>query len=392
MWRFRTEARDVGSLARAGYFDTPHGRVVTPLFMPVGTHATVKGLLPTELEAAGAQIVLANAYHLARQPGARVVAALGGLHALMGWRGPILTDSGGFQVFSLGRSPGRHASLVERVDEEGVRLRVPGAGLLRMTPETSMEEQRLLGADVVMAFDECLPDDVDERRARESMERTHRWLVRCRESWSRDARSSQGAPQALFGIAQGGVYPALRRESAAFVASLDLPGFAVGGESIGFSKATTGAVLDWIADLVPHDRPRYAMGVGEPDDFFDVVSRGIDMFDCVLPTRMARNGTVFTRHGRLRLLAREAADDGRPIDDECGCATCRVFSRAYLRHLFKAREPLGPQLASVHNADFCCKLVLRIRESILRGTFQELRRGFLGTYRAGAGEPDTRGA
>ncbi len=389
MHRWTFLARQGGSLARAGWFDTQHGRVETPLFMPVGTQATVKSLLPTELKSAGAQMVLANAYHLPRQPGAELIATMGGLHRFMHWDRPLLTDSGGFQVFSLGHGPGGRARsrdrdgapLLECIDENGVTIRSHLDGSSRLlTPESSMEAQRLLGADVIMAFDECLPDSASWEESRQAMERTHRWLARCRAAWHARPTSANGAPQGLFGIVQGGRHAALRRESAAFVAGLDLAGFAVGGESIGYVKATTASVLDWIAELLPEDRPRYAMGVGAPDDFFTVVARGIDMFDSVLPTRLARNGTVFTHRGRLRLLDAAYAADVRPIDDHCACSTCRTYSRAYLRHLFKAGEALGPRLASLHNVAYCCSLVRAMRDAIITGTFADLQTRYLAGY------------
>ncbi len=359
--------------------------------MPVGTQATVKSLLPHELSRAGAQIVLSNAYHLLRQPGPALVAAHGGLHGFMNWKGPILTDSGGFQVFSLGgrastgTAPNSRtvSPLLERVDEEGVTLKshVDSTRYL-VSPESSIDLQRQLGADIVMAFDECLPDSVDMATARGGMERTHRWLARCQDRFAEQETAARGRVQGLFGIVHGGIYRTLRRESAEFVASQQLAGFAVGGESIGFHKQTTREVLEWIIDFLPSLRPRYAMGVGEPDDFADVIGRGMDMFDCVLPTRLARNGTVFTADGRLRLVSSSHAMDGRPIDEACGCSTCQRYSRGYLRHLFKAGEPLGPRLASVHNTTYCCHIVNSMRRAILDGTFHGFQADYIQRYRS----------
>ncbi len=380
---FQVLARDAGSKARTGVLSTPHGEVLTPLFMPVGTQATVKGIDTRTLSALGAQIVLANAYHLSLRPGAEELAAMGGLHRFMGWSGPLLTDSGGFQVFSLAapaRRDGQHGSLV-KVTDDGVWFTSPIDGSRQyISPERSVDQQTAIGADIIMAFDECSRNDGDDEAARISMDRTHRWLERCLERWQELERAKHGqAPQALFGIIQGGNSRELRRQSAAFVAALPLPGVAIGGESIGYSKEMTATILDWIGDLLPDNRPRYAMGVGDPVDFFTVVRRGVDMFDSVLPTRMARNGTVFTAAGRLRLLKHELERDMGPIEPSCTCPTCRTYTRAYLRHLFKAEEMLGPVLASVHNLAFCLDLMARARTAITLGTFDALER----TFRAG---------
>jgi queuine tRNA-ribosyltransferase len=344
--------------------------------MPVGTQATVKAICPEELRRAGAQIVLANTYHLYLRPGHATVAGLGGLHPFMGWDRPILTDSGGFQVFSLARatrSPDG-TGLVE-VDEEGVTFCSHLDGTLhRFTPELAVDVQEHLGADVIMAFDECSPTAGGYVETLRGMERTHRWAERCRRSWRElEAGKLDRPPQALFGIAQGGAYRDLRRASAEFAAGLDLPGIAIGGESIGYSKPLTRDILDWVSDLLPEGRPRYAMGVGEPDDFFAVVERGIDMFDSVLPTRMARNGTLLTARGRLRVVNAEHRADPRPPEPGCDCYTCQRFSRAYLRHLFKAEALLAYRLATLHNLRFCLRLVGQIREAILTGAFAELR-------------------
>ena len=391
--RFDLVGRDRATGARAGVFRTPHGDVPTPIFMPVGTQATVKALDVDELRAAGARIVLANTYHLYLRPGHEVVGSLGGLHAFMGWDRPILTDSGGFQVFSLARSAqGRDrrgdAGLVT-IDESGVAFESHLDGRTHLfTPESAIEVQTALGADVIMAFDECSRTNDDYATTLRGMERTHRWAERCRTRWreleAEKTATGRRPPQALFPIVQGGTFRDLRRASAEFIAGLQLPGVAIGGESIGYSKPLTRAILEWIADLLPEDRPRYAMGVGDPDDFFAIVERGVDMFDCVLPTRMARNGTLLTRDGRLRVLNAEFASDARPIELACDCYTCRGYSRGYLRHLFKAESLLAYRLATLHNVRFCLRLVEEIRSAILGGQFVELRDEFIARWSRGS--------
>jgi queuine tRNA-ribosyltransferase len=382
---FRVTARDGATRARAGVLQTPHGPVQTPLFMPVGTRGTVKGLAPRDLNEAGAQIVLANAYHLSLRPGAEQLAAFGGLHQFMGWSGPLLTDSGGFQLFSLAtpdRRNGSQGSLV-KVTDDGAWFTSPIDGSRQhIGPERSMEIQQAIGADIIMAFDECSRNDDDEAVAARSMERTHAWLLRCRDRWREQEAAKRGvAPQALFGIVQGGNSRALRERSAAFVAALGLPGVAIGGESIGYSRPMTASILDWVAPLLPDDRPHYAMGIGEPEDFFAVVRRGVDMFDSVLPTRMARNGTLLTSQGRLRLPSSRYADDQTAPDPHCRCYTCRTASRAYLRYLFKAEELLAPYLATLHNVSFCLDLMRQMRQAISDGRFPSFEQSFLARYR-----------
>jgi queuine tRNA-ribosyltransferase len=382
---FRIAARDAGTRARAGVLQTPHGLVETPLFMPVGTRGTVKGLAPRDLSEAGAQIILANAYHLSLRPGAEQLAAFGGLHRFMGWSGPLLTDSGGFQLFSLATPDRRHGSQgsLVKVTDDGAWFTSPLDGSRQyISPERSMEIQQAIGADIIMAFDECSRNDDDVAVAALSMQRTHVWLVRCRQRWQEQEAGKRNAPpQALFGIVQGGNSQALREQSAAFVASLDLPGIALGGESIGYSRPMTAAILDWVAPHLPDDRPHYAMGIGEPEDFFAVVRRGIDMFDSVLPTRMARNGTLLTAQGRLRLLSSRYAEDQTAPDPRCHCYTCRTHSRAYLRYLFKTKELLAPYLATLHNVTFCLTLVRQMRQAIIEGRFGTFERAFLAGYR-----------
>ncbi len=371
MFEFEIIARDPGTRARAGRLFTPHGVVETPAFMPVGTQGTVKGLDPSELSTAGAQMILANTYHLAQRPGAAVIERFGGLHGFMRWDGPILTDSGGFQVWSLAlRAPERQ---LVRIDDDGVTFASHVDGRRwRFTPESATDLQIQLGADVIMALDQCTSAEVDEQYARRAAERTHHWARRCRDRWlERQAQGSRS--QALFGIIQGGHYRDLRRWSAETIVALDLPGIAIGGESIGYSKVDTASILDWIGDLLPENRPRYAMGVGDPDGFLVAIERGIDLFDSVLPTRLARHGALLHREGRLRILAAEFQTDERPIDPECRCLACRQFTRAYLHHLFKCRELLGYRLATLHNLTFCLDRVSSIRTALLEGRFEEFR-------------------
>jgi queuine tRNA-ribosyltransferase len=385
---FRVTARDGATRARAGVLQTPHGPVQTPLFMPVGTRGTVKGLAPRDLNEAGAQIVLANAYHLSLRPGAEQLAAFGGLHQFMGWSGPILTDSGGFQLFSLAtpdRRNGSQGSLV-KVTDDGAWFTSPIDGSRQyISPERSMEIQQAIAADIIMAFDECSRNDADEAVAARSMERTHAWLLRCRDRWREQEAAKRGvAPQALFGIVQGGNSRALREQSAAFAAALELPGIAIGGESIGYSRPMTASILDWVAGYLPEEVPHYAMGIGEPEDFFAVVRRGIDMFDSVLPSRMARNGTLLTSQGRLRLLSSRYADDQTAPDPHCRCYTCRTASRAYLRYLFKTEELLAPYLATLHNVSFCLDLMRQMRQAISEDRFLTFEQTFLAQYRGTA--------
>ena len=343
--------------ARAGILTTDHGDVPTPAFMPVGTQATVKGLTPAELAGLGAGIVLANAYHLHLRPGSEVVRRLGGLHAFMGWEGPILTDSGGFQVFSLAK--------LAAIDEDGVTFRSHLDGSThRFTPELVMEIEAALGADIVMAFDDCAPYPCDEPSARAAMERTARWAharIQAERPWPWRQR--------LSGIVLGSVYPALRRESARRLAELDLPGYAIGGLSVGEEKALMLDMLEVTVPEMPADRPRYLMGVGFPEDVVAAIARGIDMFDCVAPTRQGRTGAAFTRDGRVNVENARFAEDGQPLDPECECMVCATWSRAYLRHLFKSGEMLGPRLLSHHNVAFLVDLTAEARAAIAAGEF-----------------------
>ena len=340
--------------ARAAVFSTPHGEVLTPVFAPVGTQAAVKTLTPSQVQDVGATLVLANTYHLYLRPGDLVVRDLGGLHSFMSWPRPMLTDSGGFQVFSLAKT--------RQIDDEGVTFRSHIDGSThRLTPEDSIRIQENLGADIIMAFDEC-SDPNDRTYSAVAMERTHRWA-------ERSLRVKSRSDQALFGIVQGGVDPALRMESAEFIASLDTPGIAIGGLSVGETKAEMHAILDVLGSVLPADRPRYLMGVGTPEDLIEGIARGVDIFDCVLPTRLARHHAAFSSQGRLNLMNAGFARDDRPIDASCDCYTCRTFSRAYLRHLISATESLAGTLLSIHNLHALISLVADIRASIVDGTF-----------------------
>ena len=356
---FKLHATDNG--ARAGVFNTPHGPIETPVFAPVGTQATVKAVAPRDLHDLGASLILANTYHLMLRPGDELIARMGGLHAFMGWSGPILTDSGGFQVFSLGE--------LRRVDDDGVTFRSHLDGSKhRLTPERAVAIQENLGADVIMALDECA-DPTDAAYIVAALERTHRWAERCLAAQTRP-------DQALFGIVQGGVDPALRRQSCEFLAGLDFPGYAIGGLSVGESKADMLSTLEVVDPLLPPDKPRYLMGVGTPKDLVEAVARGVDIFDCVLPTRVARHGAALTRQGQLNMRNAVHAEDTRPIEEGCGCYACAHFSRAYVRHLVKANEILAHQLLSVHNLHVLVCLAQDMRAAIVAGEFGEFRRAF----------------
>ena len=346
--------------ARLGIVHTPHGNFETPCFMPVGTQATVKGLSPEEVQSTGAGIMLSNTYHLWMRPGNRIVRDAGGLHRFMNWDRAILTDSGGFQVFSL--------SDLRHITEEGVGFKshIDGSRHL-LTPEKAMEVQNDLGSDIAMAFDECTPYPAEEEYARRSLERTTRWLERCIRSHQRPR------DQALFGIIQGGVYPKLRQQSAAEVTSFDLPGYAIGGLSVGEPAELMNDMLEVTTPLMPKDKPRYLMGVGSPDYLLEGSIRGIDMFDCVLPTRIGRNGTVMTSKGKVIVRDAVYAADYTPLDAECSCPVCRNYTRAYIRHLIKAGEMFGLRLASYHNVWYLMDHMARIREAIRNDRLRDFR-------------------
>ncbi|HEU5314986.1 MAG TPA: tRNA guanosine(34) transglycosylase Tgt [Chloroflexota bacterium] len=366
-FRYTLEATDPETGARAGRFSTPHGEILTPAFMPVGTQATVKSLSPRELVELGAQIVLANTYHLYLRPGTETIARLGGVHKFMRWERPILTDSGGFQVFSLAH--------LRTLDDDGVTFRshIDGSEQ-RLTPERAIAAQEQLGSDVMMCFDECVEYPTTHARARAAAQRTHRWAERSRRAQSR-------SDQALFGIVQGSTFEDLRTESARDITSLDFPGYAIGGVSVGESKEDCWRVTAAVTPLLPTHKPRYLMGVGSPEDLVEGVACGVDLFDCVLPTRIARNGTALTDTGRVTLTRSQLRTQEAPIDATCDCYTCRTFSAAYLHHLFKAEELLGYRLASIHNLRYMARLSARMREAILHGRYGAWRREFLATYR-----------
>ncbi len=355
--------------ARLGRLAFPRGTVETPAFMPVGTYGTVKAMTPEELRGVGAEMILGNTFHLMLRPGTDVIRAHGDLHDFMHWNGPILTDSGGFQVFSLAD--------LRSISEEGVRFQSPVNGdRVLMTPESSMQVQRDLGSDVVMIFDECTPYPATKAEATASMELSLRWAAR-----SRMAHGDN--PAALFGIVQGGMYPALRTRSAEGLMAIGFDGYAIGGLSVGEPEAERLATLDVTLPLLPAGRPRYLMGVGRPEDIVEAVRRGVDMFDCVMPTRNARNGFLYTRQGILRIRNARYRDDTGPVDPGCGCYTCRNYSRAYLKHLDKCGEILGPRLATIHNLHYYQDLMRDLRNGIARGNLE----GFVERFYAERGKP-----
>lgn len=352
--------------ARAGLFQTPHGDIPTPIFAPVGTQATVKALTPAQVSETGASLVLANTYHLYLRPGSGLVAELGGLHQFMNWPGPILTDSGGFQVFSL--------AAMRKIDDDGVTFKSHIDGSThRFTPEKAIEIEEQLGADIIMAFDECAPPN-DRDYNQRALQRTHNWAERCLRAKSRP-------DQALFGIVQGGIFPDLRAQSAEFIASLGFPGHAIGGLSVGETKQDMYAVLDIVDSVLPQNKPRYLMGVGTPEDLINGILRGIDIFDCVLPTRLARHQAAMTRYGRINLMNAANARDPRPIDESCSCYACRNFSRAYLRHLIVAKEILAATLISIHNITTLMNLVKEARQAIIDGSFEAYAAHFIETHK-----------
>ncbi|MEQ8766315.1 MAG: tRNA guanosine(34) transglycosylase Tgt [Planctomycetota bacterium] len=360
--RFELQANDPACAARAGRLNSPHGETLTPVFMPVGTHGALKALTPRQVEETGATIVLANTYHLAIRPGEGLVEKSGGLHGFMRWPKTILTDSGGFQVFSL---PGT------KIDDHGVQFRYEKDGEpVELTPERSMQIQMALGADIIMAFDECVPFPCDEPRAERAMYRTLDWVDRCQVAHDRK-------DQALFGIVQGSTYERLRKKCAQEMIRRDFPGYAVGGVSVGEGLDLLKKVVGWTAPFLPEDKPRYLMGVGLPEDILESIERGIDMFDCVIPTRYARSATLFTFRGRIRLTNRRYRRDLFPVEPNCECYTCREFTRAYLHHLFQSDEILGHILASIHNVAFYQMMMRQAREAILEGRYMEYKEAFL---------------
>jgi queuine tRNA-ribosyltransferase len=370
MKHFQVIRRDPGCAARRARLTTAHGAIETPCFMPVGTRATVKGLTPKQLvEEIGAQVVLANTYHLFLRPGHELIEKLGGVHRFMGWDGPVLTDSGGFQVFSL--------SSLRKISEEGVVFQSPIDGQRHhLTPELSITVQEALGADIIMAFDECTPYPATEREVRDSLELTARWAARSKAARKR-------SDNLLFGIVQGGVYPEMRRLSLEKTVALNFDGYALGGLSVGEGPAAMYEVVAEFAPRLPENRPRYLMGVGTPEDLLAAVTSGIDMFDCVMPTRNARNGMYFTSRGPLSIKQARFREDPEPVDAACGCYTCRNFSRAYLSHLFRSGEILSSVLATLHNLCFYHQLMAGMRQAIEAGRMTAFRNDFLRAYRSG---------
>lgn len=359
--------KDSRTKARRGRVNTPHGPIETPVFMPVGTAGTVKAMKPEEVRDMGAQIILGNTYHLYLRPGHEVVKAAGGLHKFMNWERAILTDSGGFQVFSLGA--------MRKISEEGVEFRSHIDGSKHMlSPEKSMEIQNALGSDIMMAFDECAPYPADRNYVKNSLERTTRWLKRCKEYHKNTEQ------QSLFGIMQGGMYKDLRKQSAEEIVELDLPGYAIGGLSVGEPMEIMYEVMDDCVDYLPADKPRYLMGVGSPDCLFEGVERGIDMFDCVLPTRIARHGMAMTSQGRVNIKNAKYERDFTPLDPNCDCYTCRNYSKAYLRHLFKSDEILSSMLMTTHNLHFLVNTMAGIRKAIEEDRFLEYKKEFYDSY------------
>lgn len=365
---FKFELQATHGRARAGVFHTPHGAFQTPVFAPVGTQATVKAVTPAQLLELQASLVLANTYHLYLRPGDSLIAEMGGLHRFMNWIGPTLTDSGGFQVYSLAEN--------RSVDEDGVTFKNHLDGSIhRFTPEVAIAIQENLGADIIMAFDECAPP-YDREYTENALSRTHRWAERCLSAKTR-------TDQALFGIVQGGVFPDLRTRSAEFIRRLDFPGNAIGGLSVGETKAEMYAVLEVVDSILPEDKPRYLMGVGAPEDLVNCVLRGVDIFDCVLPTRLARHNAALTRYQRLNLVNSVYARDPQPIDPTCSCYTCQNYSRAYIRHLITAKEMLSATLISIHNLYVLINLTIDMRQAILKGRFDAFVQDFMERAKTG---------
>ncbi|HHT9125448.1 MAG TPA: tRNA guanosine(34) transglycosylase Tgt [Candidatus Brocadiia bacterium] len=351
------------SRARCGEIKTNRGIIPTPVFMPVGTQATVKTLTPKQLEDVGVKILLCNTYHLSLRPGEEVIKKLGGLHRFMGWDGPILTDSGGFQVFSL--------SDLTKISDKGVEFQSPVCGTrVSLSPERSIEIQNALGADIITAFDECVPYPCERDRAERAMLRTVTWAKRCL-----DARKNP--EQALFGIIQGSVFKELRSKCVEQLVEMDFDGYAIGGLSVGEGKYLMNEVLNYTVDQLPANKPRYLMGVGMPEDILNAIEYGVDMFDCVIPTRNGRNGWAFTSRGKIKIRNSRYKDDASPLDERCGCYTCQRFSRAYIRHLFNADEILGLSLLSLHNIYFFIDMVRQARQAILNGSFKDFKAGFI---------------
>jgi queuine tRNA-ribosyltransferase len=398
MFRFEIKKKIEGSMARVGEIHTPHGIIPTPAFVTVGTKATVKSLTPEQVKDLGADVVLANTYHLYLEPGADRIAAMGGLHKAMNWNGPIITDSGGFQVFSLGAALGRGISKLlkagkelllndniedeaiinarkAKIDESGVMFRSHIDGSAHyFTPEKSIEIQHKLGADIIFAFDECTSPHESFAYQRQALDRTHRWGKQCL-SYHKD--SPYAKHQALFAVVQGGRHEELRKESAKALAEMDFDGYGIGGS---FEKEDMATAVKWVNEILPEEKPRHLLGIGEPEDLFMAVENGCDTFDCVAATRIARNGQVYTHHGKINIMNIEYRDDLRPIDEDCECYTCKHYSRAYISHLHRSKEMLAATLCSIHNLYFIIHLVKKMRETLLDGNFEKFKREFLTAY------------
>lgn len=407
MLKFSITKKVPGALVRAGVITTPHGDIQTPAFVSVGTKATVKSLTPAHIKETGAQVVLANTYHLYLEPGDEIVAKAGGFPKMMGWQGPTMTDSGGFQAFSLGAAFGKGISKVTKesaageesaedivrpadigkeslvkIDEDGVTFKSYRDGSShRFTPERSMEIQRNLGADILFAFDECTSPIASHEYQREAMDRTHRWAERSlthHQKLQKENAQAGRPTQALFGVVQGGKYEDLRQESAETLAKMDFDGFGIGGS---FSKADIGTAVRWVNSVLPEEKPRHLLGIGEPLDLFDGVENGCDLFDCVIPTRLGRHGTLFTREGKIHIENAEYREDFSPIEAGCQCYTCKNFTRSYVSHLFRSGENLAGTLASIHNLHFLVTLVASMRTAILDGSFDVLKKEFFEMYK-----------
>jgi queuine tRNA-ribosyltransferase len=396
MLKFEIQNKIDGKLGRAGVLDTPHGRILTPAFATVGTKATVKSLTPEQLKEIGSQVVLANTYHLYLEPGEKILKQAGGLGKFMNWDGPTMTDSGGFQVFSLGVAYKKGITKVAtgmvdsrqemvdgenqeeilalaKIDENGVSFKSPLDGLEHyLSPEKSIEIQHDIGADIIFAFDECTSPLASREYQKEALDRTHRWAGR-----SLARHKELGGQQALFGIVQGGQFEDLRKESADTIGQMDFDGFGVGGS---FTKTDIDNSVGLVCQNLPMEKPRHLLGIGEPNDLFGAVENGIDLFDCVAPTRIARNGSMYTANGRINIGNSKFREDFTPIDSDCGCSTCKNYTKSYLAHLFRAKEILANTLASIHNLYFILEIMRKIRQSILEGNFLEYKKEFLGKY------------
>lgn len=374
-FKYEIKAEDNETHARCGVLDTPHGKIKTPVFMPVGTKATVKTLSPEELTEAGAEIILANTYHLYLRPGSDIVKRMGGLHKWMNWKKPILTDSGGFQVFSLATKD-KLKPLV-KIKENGVEFKSYIDGSKHFfTPEKAIQIQNELGADIIMAFDECAPAHSVHQYAKEAMKRTHQWAIQCKNEWAR-LQHLKPTRQALFPIVQGGIHNDLRIESTKFMADLDLPGIAIGGLSVGETKKDMYQILETINPFLPKNKPRYLMGVGTPEDLLEAISYGIDMFDCVMATRNARHGSFWTLDGKFHIKNSEFKYEDTPLMDKCKCYTCKNYTASYIRHLIIEKEMFGQRLVTIHNIHFLINLMEKAQNNIKKGTFNSFKKRFL---------------